>query len=373
MRRTAPSAPPSTGSARAATGARPSRHAGPGRTSSATRAGWRRRSRGWGRPPTWPRRPRPLRARSSRQFPSLAGRCRGVVAPLPLALRRLRARLFVAAATAVAVGGAAALVGWSSLAAASAQEQNVRLHLRALPPGKRAVRVVSTTAPLEVDRTAATVRGALAGLRDVAEPPRAVRVWHPLAPQDETGTRVVVAARPRRDVVVDGGRLPRVCAGEVCEGLSLAGRQRLGTRVRLGPVTVVVVRPGSLDPAALADRSLLGRRALLLRSMPRPLRLFARTRVGSTAVATAPLDPERVRASRLRTLVERLRRVVVRLDRSDASGVVTATAPLPFLTALADRGEIARRRLLLVASEGAALAPPLAAFTATARRPDGAG
>jgi hypothetical protein len=291
-----------------------------------------------------------------------------MLAPLHLALRRLRARLFVAAATAVAVGGAAALVGWSSLAATSAQEQNVHLRLGALPPAKRAVRVVSTTPPLELDRDAATVRSALAGLRDVTEPLRVVRVWHPLAPADETGTRVVVAGRPRRDARVDAGRLPRVCAGDVCEGLSLAGRQPIGARVRLGPVTVVVVGRGSLDPAALADRSLLGRRALLLRSMPRSLRLFARSRVGSTAIATAPLDPERVRAARLRPLVERLRRFVVRLDRTDTPGVVTATAPLPFLTALANRGEVARRRLLLVASEGAALILAFAAFTATARR-----
>src|SRR5207253_1641724 len=105
-----------------------------------------------------------------------------MLAPLHLALRRLRARLFVAAATAVAVGGAAALVGWSSLAAASAQEQNVHLRLGALPPAKRAVRVVHTTAPLELDRDAATVRAAFASLRDVTGPLRAVRVWHPLAP-----------------------------------------------------------------------------------------------------------------------------------------------------------------------------------------------
>lgn len=291
-----------------------------------------------------------------------------MLAPLHLALRRLRARLFVVAATAVAVGGAGALVGWSSLAAAHAQERNIRVRLHARPPAKRALRVVYTIPPLEADRDAATVRSSLAALGDVTERPRLVRILHPLAPADETGTRVVVAARPHRDVRVDAGRLPHGCTGEVCEGLSLAGRQRVGARVRLGPVTVAVVGRGSLDPAALADRSLLGRRALLLRSVPRPLRLFARTRVGRTVVATAPLDPERVRASRLRSLVERLRRVVVRLDRSDTPGVVTATAPLPFLTALADRGEIARRRLLLVASEGAALVLAFAAFAATARR-----
>src|SRR5438270_3257084 len=127
----------------------------------------------------------------------MAARMTRVAAPLHLALRRLRARLFVAAATAVAVGGAAALVGWSSLAAANAQERNVHLRLGALPPAKRAVRIVYTTPPLELDRNAATVRGAFAALRDVTERPRLVRVWHPLAPPDDTGTRVVVAAQPR--------------------------------------------------------------------------------------------------------------------------------------------------------------------------------
>src|SRR5919202_2592989 len=291
-----------------------------------------------------------------------------VSAPLDLALRRLRARLFVVAATAAAVGGAGALVGWSSLAAAHAQERNVHLRLRALSPAKRAVRVVYTTAPLDGDRYAETVRRALVRLRDVTESSRLVRIRHPLAPADERGTRVVVAGRPRRDVEVEAGRLPQGCTSDLCEGLSVAGRHRIGERVRLGPLVVLVVGRGSLDPAALADRSLLGGRALLLRSVPRSLRLFARTRVGTSVVATAPLDPARVHRSGLRALVERLRREIVRLDRSDTPGVVTATAPLPVLTALADRGDVARRRLLIVASEGAALVLAFAAFTATARR-----
>jgi hypothetical protein len=296
-----------------------------------------------------------------------------LVAPLHLALRRLRERPFVVAATVAAVAGAGALIGWSSLAAGLAQEQNVRLRLRELPTAARAIRVVYTTPPLEGDRDAARVRSAFRRLGDVTEPSRAVRVWHPLAPADERGTRVVVSARPLRDVTVAAGRLPRArCRNGVCEGLSLAGRHRIGRRVRIGPIAVVVVGRGALDAAALADRSLLGRRAVLLRTMPRPLRLFARSRVGTTVVATAPLDPERVHGSGLRALVERLRREIVRLDRSDAVGVVRATAPLPFLTGLADRGSVARRRLLLVASEGAALILAFAAFTATARRREGA-
>src|SRR5919202_2165561 len=105
-----------------------------------------------------------------------------VSAPLDLALRRLRARLFVVAATAAAVGGAGALVGWSSRAAAHAQERNVHLRLRALSPAKRAVRVVYTTAPLDADRYAETIRRALVRLRDVTAPPRLVRIRHPLAP-----------------------------------------------------------------------------------------------------------------------------------------------------------------------------------------------
>src|ERR671930_1571493 len=151
----------------------------------------------------------------------MAARMPRIAAPLHLALRRLRARLFVVAATAAAVGGAGALIGWSSLAPAHAQERNVHLRLRALQPAKRAVRVVYTTAPLEGDRYAATVRSALAGLRDVTEPPRLVRIWHPLAPADERGTRVLVAAQPLRDVRVATGRPPHgQCRNGVCEGLS---------------------------------------------------------------------------------------------------------------------------------------------------------
>src|ERR687885_166677 len=103
-----------------------------------------------------------------------------VAAPVHLALRRLRERPFVVAATVAAVAGAAALIGWSSLAAALAQEQNVRLRLRERPPAARAIRVVYTIPPLEADRDAATVRNAFAGLRGVTEPPRLVRIWHPL-------------------------------------------------------------------------------------------------------------------------------------------------------------------------------------------------
>src|SRR5207244_1819106 len=120
-------------------------------------------------------------------------------------------------------------------------------------------------------------------------------------------------------VTVDAGRLPRACASDVCEGLSLTGRHRIGERVRLGPTVVVVVGRGSLDPATLPDRSLLGRRALLLRSVPRSLRLFARTRVGTSVVATAPLDPERVPGSGLRALVERLRPEVAPLAARSGS------------------------------------------------------
>src|ERR671922_2402496 len=221
----------------------------------------------------------------------------------------------------------------------------------------------------EPARDEATVRRELARLASLAESRHVVRVWHPIAPADERGTRLVLSDRPRGDVRLTAGRLPAGgCSGSHCEALSLAGSRKLGRRIPLGPVVASVVGVGSLRSVALSDRSQLGRRALLVGPPSPKLQGLLRHETGSTVVATAPLDPEHVHGSDLRPLAERLRRDVVRLGRSDPERLLTATAPLGVLDRLADRGDVAWARLLLVASEGAALILAFAAFAAAARR-----
>jgi hypothetical protein len=292
-----------------------------------------------------------------------------LLAPGHLALRRLRERPLAMVATVLAVAGAGGLIGWSSIAAARAQDRSVRLRLGELEPAKRAVRIVYSTLPLLPDSDEPTVRAELARLGRLAESRHVVRVWHPIAPADERGTRLVISTRPREDVALTAGRLPAGgCTKSQCEALSLTGRHELGRRMRLGPVVATVVGLGSLRSVALSDRSQLGARALLVGPPSSKLRRLLRHETGSTVFATAPLDPERVHGSDLRPLAERLRRDVVRLDRSDPEGLLTASAPLDVLDRLADRGDVAWARLLLVASEGAALILAFAAFAAAARR-----
>jgi hypothetical protein len=301
-------------------------------------------------------------------YPSMS-RLALLLAPGHLALRRLRERPLATMATVLAVAGAGGLIGWSSIAAARAQERSVHLRLGELEPAKRAVRIAYSTLPLLPDSDEPTVRAELARLGSLAESRHVVRVWHPIAPADERGTRLVLSDRPREDVALTAGRLPAGgCSESGCEALSLVGGHELGRRIRLGPVVATVVGLGSLRSVALSDRAQLGARALLVGPpSPKLLRLL-RHETGSTVVATAPLDPEHVHGSDLRPLAERLRRDVVRLDRSDPEGLLTATAPLGVLDRLADRGDVARTRLLLVASEGAALILAFAAFAAAARR-----
>src|SRR5918912_2505750 len=122
-----------------------------------------------------------------------------LLAPVRLALRRVRERPLVAAATALAVAAAGGLVGWSSLAAARSQERSVRLHLREVAPAQRAVRAVYSTPPLELDRDEAPVRGELARLGRLVESRHVVRIWHPVAPADESGVRLrLPPGGPRR-------------------------------------------------------------------------------------------------------------------------------------------------------------------------------
>lgn len=291
-----------------------------------------------------------------------------VTAPFWFALRRMRERPLPVAVLAFALAGAAALLGWSSIAGALAHEENVRLRLGELRPEDRSVQVVYHLLPRETDRRARVVTDFFRGIEDVTTGVRRVRLWHSVGPE----IRIVVPERPSEDVSITRGRLPRGCRGRVCEALALAGDFAADQRVRLAPnARVRIVGEGFLhrDVLPLGADALprtpdLTSRALLVRSVEPPLRRLARA-TGASVATTAALDPEAVHAADLRPLSARLREELIRVERETES---ENTAPLDLLDELATRGEVARDRLLIVAGQGAALIVAFAAFAASARR-----
>ena len=293
-------------------------------------------------------------------------RFRAAGTPIAFAWRRLRTRPLSTFALVLSLGGAAALIGWSSLTAATAQEDSVRAHLARLPPGERSLEVVYFTVPPEADFRAPTVTDAVRGFGDVTGPIHRIRIWHSIVPNNPLGTRIVLADDPSSDVAAHAGRLPSSCAGARCEALALTGSEPVGSRVPLGPhVTATIVGRGSLRPGLVRDRTQLGQQALLVRSLSPRLRAIVAEHA-STVATTAALDPGRVHAFSLGNVRERLRVTIAELERSDP--LVRAHAPLGVLRDLTHRGDVARERLLIVAGEAAALVVAFAAFLATARR-----
>ena len=287
----------------------------------------------------------------------------------------MRERPLSVAVVTLALAGAAALIGWSSVAAALSHEENVRLRFVELSPTDRTVQVVYSNAPREQDANAISVREVFGDLAGVVTPPRHVRLWHAKG-ATLSGLRLATAEDAAATVLATTGRLPSSCRRGGCEALALAGSFRIGQRVRLADgFALSIVGLGSLHPEALPDSSRLGAAVLFI---PRrlgtrspdspvgPLGRILRER-GSTVVATAALDRDAVRGSRLRGVEEELREAVARLERDP---LVEAQAPLAVLDELADRGDVARGRLLLVAGQGAALILAFALFAMAARRAD---
>jgi hypothetical protein len=131
-----------------------------------------------------------------------------------LALRRLRARRWRAVGGAVAVTVAVGLVLAVSVLGALAREESARGRVGDLPPRERLVQVAAREGDAEP---------ALAALG--LGRPVTVLVGGPVSPQDERGTRVVLAP----DVRILAGRAPQ--AGEV---LTLSFRPAVGERVEFG-------------------------------------------------------------------------------------------------------------------------------------------
>jgi len=290
-----------------------------------------------------------------------------VVVPLLLALRRLRARPHPGVIVAVAIAAAVALIGGSSVAAAHAQDDNVRLRLVETRPDERSVQVVfHLPSGKESMRRDSAIDAVFARLGDVLEPPQRVVLWHGVG---ASNIRLVAVDDARREVVVTSGRLP---AGPA-EALALAGDFTIGRRVVLGDgVAVRIVGRESIRPVtlplgseALPGTPQLTSKALLVNAFEPPLTSLG-AETGSSVVTTAALDPRAVDAAALDRLRERLRAQLIGLERKRT--LTETTAPIPLLDELAKRGDVARERLLLVAGQAAALLVAFAAFSAAARR-----
>jgi hypothetical protein len=281
----------------------------------------------------------------------------------------------------VAMAGAAGLVGWSSFAATLAQEDNVRLRLSALRPEDRAIHVRVFTLAGQPDSNGAIVANELARVADFTGGLRRVRVWHPIAPSSPRGTTIVQTRTS--NVVLEHGRLPRGCSAGVCEGLALVGAYRpgqllrltdtwfVGVRLRRATGLVRIVGTGTIRQEALQDRSELGHHAVFAPELDAPLRALVHN-AGATGFWTLPLAVSAIHGFDLRILSKRLRDTAVRVSRdTNPLNPAEAAVPADLLDELADRGDTARSRLLIVAGEAAALIIAFAAFVATMRRRDG--
>ena len=288
------------------------------------------------------------------------------------------------AVTGAALVIAAGLVGWTSLSVAVAQERSVRLRLDELLPRDRALRVVYYTVAGSSDVHARRVASTVRAFSDLTEGVHQATIWHPVGPEDQRGTSFVVVRNPAADVIVSQGRLPRgECDLTRCEALALSGRLQPGQTVRVGPETlhpqigpvvrvpavkVEIVGVGAIKAVAFPAGSRLGMRQLLVGRLGDPMAGVARLYSGMTSVTTAPLDPTKVRASRLGKDISRLRQAVVSLDRSDPENLVQASAPNDVLNSIEQRGAVARDRLLVISGQAAALVIAFAAFVASTRR-----
>lgn len=294
-----------------------------------------------------------------------------LVAPLVFGLRRMRSRPLAVAVVAVSLAAAAGLIGWSSIAAALSQEENVRLRLSEVGSDERSLQVVYHLPVGAGDLRQGDVDAFFRKFAEVTEAPRRVSMLHSVGPN---GVRLVAVGEPERDVAISSGRLPTGCTARSCEALALAGTFRVGQTIALGPkVSVRIVGRGSVRPPALPlDSEALPRtpeltnEALLVRNLM-PFAQFVKD-TGTSVATTAALDPNAVRGSALRPVSERLRVAFVALERSGP--LMETTAPFALLDELADRGDVASERLLLVAGQGAALIVAFAAFAAAARRRD---
>jgi hypothetical protein len=184
------------------------------------------------------------------------------------------------------------------------------------------------------------------------------------------GVTLFWSPRPRRDVVLENGRLPRRCEGRTCEALGLGEPLAVGERFRLPDgLSLEIVGSGTLHPASFPagseDRvvSELGSEPLLVGSLEGPLRAIAAS-TPQTVVRTSALDWRGLHASEVPALASRMNRAFTHFERASSSA--TGAVPIPLLDSVEKRATVARTRVLLVAGEAAFLVLAFAVFIASA-------
>ncbi|MEO8689678.1 MAG: hypothetical protein ABI611_15890 [Solirubrobacteraceae bacterium] len=283
---------------------------------------------------------------------------------LRLALRRLRSHPVEPLLLCAAVLGGCALVSAVSLIGAVGREQATHATLSALPDARRDVRAqvryepaISSDAGGEAVAAAAIDR-----LGELVQRPARVRVWGPLAPEDELGTRLVSLTGARAPLLA--GRAPAGCARRRCEVLSLSPRPAPGQSFKVGATKLQVVGRTRLPEGVRPSATVLHGRAVLVSDGPAVARMVSQSRRFS--VFTAPLRPGRVEGAQLGAIADRLERHLRRLHQEDLTSIVSG--PVAELRQIDRRTSIAQRRLLVIGIEGAALLIAFVAFLATTRR-----
>ena len=279
---------------------------------------------------------------------------RGAVPAAPivrLALRRLRRHPIEPLLRFAAVLGGCALVCAVSLIGAVGRERATRATLSALPDARRVVRAQVRYEPaISSDAGGeAAAAAAIGRLGDLVQHPVRVRVWGPLAPADEFGTRLVSVQGGRARVVA--GRAPGRCGPRRCEVLSLSRRPAVGQSFLVGDTTMRVVGRARLPAAVRPSASVLHGRAVVVADGPEVARLVRGSRRFS--VFAAPLRPARVEGARLAAIADRLGRELRRLRQEDLTSIVSG--PVGVLRQIDRRTTTAHRRLLVIGIEGAAL------------------
>ena len=296
-----------------------------------------------------------------------------VAAPLRLGFRRMGARKLRVALVTLALTCAGAIVGMSSVIGAVALAESVRTQLSSSDP---------------VDRSIV--------IRDRLDPGRA---------RDSTGSGGVARSlqRAHRGDAGRSGLRSRGARGRPRIHLHHRGRRRNGCRSLFWTDSRRRVHPTpprarrcpwrdrrSAQPSACPPRPARSYRCSWWAPAVCPHALtggqdhagatfvlpevsgtaFADALAGSSATVymSAALDPEKVAPCDLGPLLTDLRATAVTVERESSSA--TLTAPLGLLQELERLGDAASTRLLIVASQGAALVLAFAAFAASISRRD---
>jgi hypothetical protein len=279
-----------------------------------------------------------------------------VLAPVGLALLRLRANAARTLLVALGIAAGAGVLAATLAGAKAVQDRAVQRALAALPPSDRSIQAVWSGVPGQSDLS-------LAGLDRVAR--QALRLTSPQPP-----VRVIVFRQATwggafvnlgavdglaRWVVLKTGRLPRPCTREDCELVQVGGKP-VAPRLRfLHVVGRAVLRPGA--PFRSYFGATVGKRPpiLLASGVPGLTRtpLPAADTVARTYGWVVPLAARSVHAWQLAALAGRLDDAESRL--AEASDIFSLSAPTDTFAEVRASTHVAGRRLLVLGGDAAVL------------------